>query len=541
MSRYDFQRMVEDILTAGAVDAAGVESQPIEVPQGCADKMTRLGPAIGSTQTLAALTEGITRDKPRLLVVEAFDGDSPFRGWENLAKLFRNLRMPSPEKAVILFMATRLPLADMPRLFGEAWRIPNFLFFLKRIEWWIVKKSCGKHALLRMIEGRAVTGPPLPYHCIFEYLRSEDGDPGKPNRHIISPKPLFVLEPLDKDSQFDSDEDKTKSTISSSSVIDQVIKIYRSLPAISSESATANATADAVREMRGGDSAAAPEAPLPAASVVPAESAVPAASAFPAESSAPATRRDLAERFADLAASFAEALRSDNRESGLDNIVRQVLGEPGGVRENIDVLRANAQAAAAAMEEERVFRENVNAYIGRSEGAIRELQNASRELRETFAAKMSEESRLIADYQSGKDKDSRELEEGMRLKSDLFELLAKIVQKGITAKHSADNLIENLPADIPEDEFVRGEIRVLNKSLCALLDLFESFGEIGEPFDATRHEWINGGLTANMRGATISRIVRRGFAFKGQVIRNAEVDLSPSPPSGGQGGAEAPS
>lgn len=182
--------------------------------------------------------------------------------------------------------------------------------------------------------------------------------------------------------------------------------------------------------------------------------------------------------------------------------------------EKIIEVPAPKQIPAEPDEQDKIFLQSLNSYAADRHAAderiINEVKTVQLSLQEELP-RLQDSLKKISEIRDGLDFASQE--EPIRQLIQLFDKLTEILQRHpqADAQKGYENLIKRC----------RNFLRYIEQSL-AMLGA-ETINETNVPFDFSRHETANASQPSER--ATVSKILREGFIYKGQVIRRAEIEF----------------
>ncbi|MBR2518691.1 MAG: nucleotide exchange factor GrpE [Selenomonadaceae bacterium] len=182
--------------------------------------------------------------------------------------------------------------------------------------------------------------------------------------------------------------------------------------------------------------------------------------------------------------------------------------------EKIIEVPAPKQIPAEPDEQDKVFLQSLNSLAAdrysADEKIINEIKNVQLSLQEELP-RLQDSLKKISEIRDGLDFVTQE--EPIRQLIQLFDKLTEILQRHpqADAQKGYENLIKRC----------RNFLRYIEQSL-AMLGA-EIINETNVPFDFSRHETAN--TSKPTERATVSKILREGFIYKGQVIRKAEIEF----------------
>jgi molecular chaperone GrpE len=108
---------------------------------------------------------------------------------------------------------------------------------------------------------------------------------------------------------------------------------------------------------------------------------------------------------------------------------------------------------------------------------------------------------------------------------------ADIILKFLPVIDDFDRAVENLPTNLPSNDWAQG-VALIQRKLHTALDQLgvKPLGAVGKPFDPYQEEALLHEPSANYPPETVTRIVRSGYTLDGKVIRPAQVIISSGPP-----------
>ena len=182
--------------------------------------------------------------------------------------------------------------------------------------------------------------------------------------------------------------------------------------------------------------------------------------------------------------------------------------------EKIVEVPAPKQISAEPDEQDKTFLQSLNSLAAdrysADEKIINEIKNVQLSLQEELP-RLQDSLKKISEIRDGLDFVTQE--EPIRQLIQLFDKLTEILQRHpqADAQKGYENLIKRC----------RNFLRYIEQSL-AMLGA-EIIKETNVPFDFSRHETAN--ISQPTERATVSKILREGFIYKGQVIRRAEIEF----------------
>ena len=190
-------------------------------------------------------------------------------------------------------------------------------------------------------------------------------------------------------------------------------------------------------------------------------------------------------------------------EKPVEKIVEKVIEVP-----------APKQISAEPDEQDKIFLQSLNSLAADRHSAdekiINEIKTVQLSLQEELP-RLQDSLKKIAEIRDGLDFVAQE--EPIRQLIQLFDKLTEILQRHpqADAQKGYENLIKRC----------RNFLRYIEQSL-AMLGA-EIINETNVPVDFSRHETANNSRPTER--ATVSKILREGFIYKGQVLRKAEIEF----------------
>lgn len=156
--------------------------------------------------------------------------------------------------------------------------------------------------------------------------------------------------------------------------------------------------------------------------------------------------------------------------------------------------------------------------------AVEFLTEELAEARQSAESYLDDLKRVAADFENFRKRAARDREETVERASQRLVAALLPVLDSFDAALSADD-------DTPAQERVLSGMRNIHQQLFDVLGLegLEAIDAVGRPFDPSRHEAISGGGDGHL---VVVAEVRRGYTFKGRVLRPALVEVAAEDVSG---------